>query len=105
MITLPTSSNGTRTIMRSSIMTMSVTCCTSLVRRVTSLPVSSASRLPKESACTRRKSVPRRSAPKAWPARMAKTVQPMPPASPIKAAPTMKAPACRTTAISRRRMP
>ena len=48
IIRLPTSSSGTRTMTRSSIITISWTWETSLVRRVISPPVSSLSRLPKE---------------------------------------------------------
>jgi hypothetical protein len=72
MITLPTSSKGTRTITRRSIITISVTCPTSFVRRVIRAPVSSSSRLPKERDCTLRNSVERRSAPKPWAASTAK---------------------------------
>ena len=96
-IKLPISSSGTRTITRSSIITASVTWVTSLVRRVISPPVSSRSRLPNDSDCTLRNSGradrPRSSG---RPARV-NTPQPIPPASPTSATPSIHSPVLITT--------
>jgi len=97
--------SGTRTITRSSIITASITWVTSLVRRVISPPVSSRSRLPNDSACTLRNSVPRRSAPKLWAASTVNTPQPTPPTRPISATPSIHSPVLITTPMSDRATP
>jgi len=99
MTMLPINVMGPRIIMRSIIPIMFCICVTSLVRRVTRLPVSRSSMFEKERLCTLRKSADRRSAPYPSEAITAKTPQVIPPSAPMTATPIILSPVLSTTCI------